>query len=397
MPKNSTLAVHGGEERSKAHDAVTTPIVCSATYAFRDTAEIVRYFEGDLEREEYGRYGNPTVRAAERKIAALEGAEDCALFATGMAAVTTALFELLKSGDHVILTSDCYRRTRQFVRTFLSRFGVSHTLVEPGEPAALAAAVQPGKTRLIVSESPTNPYLRVADLRALAQVRDRFPGVNLLIDSTFATPFNQRSLELGADLSLQSCTKYLAGHNDVLGGAISGRAPLIAAIRDLRGVLGGNLDPHAAYLLIRGLKTLSLRVEQHNRTALQMAQWLESHRRVRRVFYPGLPSHPDHGVAREQMKGFGGVVSFLVDGGLREASRFVDACKLATIAPSLGAVDTLIEQPALMSYFELTSDERAAIGIHDNLIRLSVGIEDAEDLIADLAQALDAAYAQSSR
>jgi len=397
MPKDSTLAVHGGEERRKAHDSVTTPIICSATYAFRDTAEIVRYFEGHLEREEYGRYGNPTVRAAERKIAALEGAEDCALFASGMAAVTTALFELLKSGDHVILTSDCYRRTRQFVRTFLSRFGVSHTLVEPGDSAALAAAVQPGKTRLIVSESPTNPYLRVADLRALAKVRDRFPSVNVLIDSTFATPVNQRSLELGADLSLQSCTKYLAGHNDVLAGAISGRAPLIAAIRDLRGVLGGVLDPHAAYLLTRGLKTLSLRVERHNRTALQIAQWLESHRRVRRVFYPGLPSHPDHGIAREQMKGFGGVVSFLVEGGLREASRFVDACNLATIAPSLGAVETLIEQPALMSYFELTSEERAAIGIHDNLIRLAVGIEDPEDLIGDLAQAFDASYGASSR
>ena len=393
MPKDSTLAVHGGEERRKAHDAVTTPIVCTATYAFQDTAEIVRYFDGEIEREEYGRYGNPTVRAAERKIAALEGAEDCALFASGMAAVTTTMFELLKSGDHVILTSDCYRRTRQFVRAFLSRFGVAHTLVEPGDTAALAAAVRPGKTRLIVSESPTNPYLRVADLRALAEVRDRFRGINLLIDSTFATPMNQRALELGADLSIQSCTKYLAGHNDVLAGAISGRAPLIAAIRDLRGVLGGNLDPHAAYLLVRGLKTLSLRVERQNRTALQVAQWLESQRRVRRVFYPGLPSHPDHKVAREQMKGFGGVVSFLLDGGLREASRFVDACKLATIAPSLGGVETLIEQPALMSYYELTTAEREAIGIYDSLIRLSVGIEDADDLIADLAQALDAASA----
>ena len=397
MPKDSTLAVHGGEERRKAHDAVTTPIVCSATYAFQDTAEIVRYFEGEVEREEYGRYGNPTVRAAEKKIAALEGAEDCAVFASGMAAVTTTLFELLKSGDHVILTSDCYRRTRQFVRAFLSRFGVTHTLVEPGDTHALAAAVQPGKTRLIVSESPTNPYLRVADLRALAEVRDQFRGVNLLIDSTFATPMNQRSLELGADLSLQSCTKYLAGHNDVLAGAISGRAPLIAAIRDLRGVLGGNLDAHSAYLLVRGIKTLSLRVERQNRTALEVARWLESRKGVRRVFYPGLPSHPDHAVAREQMKGFGGVVSFLLEGGLREASRFVDACKLATIAPSLGAVETLIEQPALMSYFELTTEEREAIGISDSLVRLSVGIEDAEDLIADLAQALDASAAAPPR
>jgi cystathionine gamma-synthase len=208
---------------------------------------------------------------------------------------------------------------------------------------------------------------------------------------------NQRALELGADLSLQSCTKYLAGHNDVLAGAISGRAPLVAAIRDLRGVLGGNLDPHSAYLLLRGIKTLSLRVDRQNRSALEVARWLESRKGVRRVFYPGLPSHPDHAVAREQMKGFGGVVSFLLEGGLREASRFVDACKLATIAPSLGAVETLVEQPALMSYFELTTQEREAIGIYDNLIRLSVGIEDAEDLIADLSQALDAASAERPR
>jgi len=395
MPREdrfSTLSVHGGEERRKAHDAVTTPIVCTATYGFADTAELTRYFEGDLEREEYGRYGNPTVRAAERKIAALEGAEDCALFASGMAAVTTALFELLKAGDHVILTADCYRRTRQFVRSFLSRFGVEHSLVEPGDLRALSEAVRPGRTKLIVSESPTNPYLRVADLRGLAAVRDRFPGVNLLIDSTFATPVNQRALELGADLVLQSGTKYLAGHNDVLAGAVSGRAPLISAIRDLRGVLGGTLDPHAAYLLLRGIKTLSLRVARQNRSALAVARWLESHPRVKRVFYPGLPSHPDHAVAREQMSGFGGVVSFLVEGGLREASRFVDACRLATIAPSLGAVETLVEQPALMSYFELTTAEREAIGIFDNLIRLAVGIEDAEDITADLEQAFAAAY-----
>jgi cystathionine gamma-synthase len=384
----STLSVHGGEERRKANDAVTTPIYCTATYGFADTAEIARYFEGEIEREEYGRYGNPSVRAAEQKIAALEGAEDCALFSSGMAAVTTAIFELVKAGEHLVLTSDCYRRTRQFVRVFLSRFGVEHTLVEPGDVDALAAAVRPGKTKLIVSESPTNPYLRVADLRALARVRDRFPGVNLLIDSTFATPVNQRALELGADLAVQSCTKYLAGHNDLLAGSISGRAPLVASIRDLRGVLGGTLDPHAAYLLSRGLKTLALRVEQHNRTALRVAQWLEAQPRVSQVWYPGLASHPDHAVAREQMKGFGGVVSFRVKGGKAAASRLVDACKLATIAPSLGAVETLIEQPALMSYYELTSEERAAIGIHDDLVRLSVGIEDAEDLIADLQQAI---------
>jgi cystathionine gamma-synthase len=388
MATLDTVAVHGGEPRKNAHDALTTPIVCSATYAFADTAEIVDYFEGRKQREEYGRYGNPTARVAEQKIAALEGAEDCAVFATGMAAVTTAILELVKGGEHVVLTSDCYRRTRQFVRTVLGRFGVEHTLVEPGDAEAVARAVRPGKTRLIISESPTNPYLRVADLRALARVRDRFAGVNLLVDSTFATPMNQRALDFGVDLAVQSGTKYLAGHNDVLAGAVSGRAPLIAAIRDLRGVLGGTLDGHAAYLLLRGMKTLSLRVERQNRTALEVARFLEEHPRVQRVWYPGLESHPDHAVAREQMKGFGGVVTFLLRGSLENASRFIDRCKLATLAPSLGAVETLIEQPALMSYYELTTEQREAIGIKDGLIRLSVGIEGAQDIIEDLRQAL---------
>lgn len=387
----STLSVRGPEPRQKAYDAVATPIVSTATYAFRDTAELRRHFDGLSEREEYGRYGNPTVRAAEQKVAALDGAEDAALFASGMAAVTTALFELLKGGDHVVLTSDCYRRTRQFVRGFLGRYGVEHTLVEPGDLGALRAALRPGKTRLIISESPTNPYLRVADLRALVAAKEGCPGANLLIDSTFATPVNQRPLEWGVDLVVHSCTKYHGGHNDLLAGAVLGRAPLISAIRDLRGVLGGTLDAQSAFLLLRGIKTLALRVERQNESALRLARFLEQHPRVSRVYYPGLPSHPDHAVAREQMSGFGGVVSFQVRGGLEQASALVDACKLATLAPSLGGVDTLIEQPALMSYYELTTEEREALGIFDNLIRLSVGIEDPQDIQDDLAQALERA------
>jgi cystathionine gamma-synthase len=389
-PGSGTLAVHGGEPRKKAHDSVTTPIVWSATYAFSDTAEIERYFKGDLEREEYGRYGNPTVRAAEQKLAVLEGADEAALFASGMAATTTALFELLKAGDHVVLTSDCYRRTRQFVTRFLSRMGVESTLVEPGDETALRGALRPGRTKVILAESPTNPYLRVADLAIFAYARDACPGANLIIDGTFATPVNQRPLELGADLVLHSCTKYLGGHNDLLAGAVCGRAGLVQAIKDLRGVLGGVLDPQSAFLLIRGLKTLPLRVHRQNQTALAVARWLEQHPRVRCVFYPGLPSHPDHAVAARQMRGFGGVVSFRVRGDMRETSRVIDACQLATIAPSLGATETLIEQPAYMSYFELTTEERQAIGIHDDLVRLSLGLEDAEDVIADLSQALSA-------
>jgi cystathionine gamma-synthase len=388
--KLGTVAVHAGGKRKNAYDAIATPIVASATYVFESTAELKDHFEGRIDREEYGRYGNPTVRAAERKIAELEGADDCALFASGMAAATNCLLALLKSGDHVVMTSDCYRRTRQFVGTVLGRYQVASTLVEPGDWAGLESAIRPGKTRLIVSESPTNPYLRVADLPRLAALRDRHPGVRLIIDSTFATPVNQRPLSLGADLVLHSCTKYFGGHNDLLAGAICGKGGMVSALRDFRGVLGGTLDPHSAYLLVRGLKTLDLRLQRQNKSALQIARWLEARPDIERVYYPGLESHPDFEIARAQMSGFGGVVSFLVRGGLDEASRVVDACRLATIAPSLGGVETLIEQPALMSYYELTSEERRAIGIRENLIRLSVGIEDVDDLIADLSQALGA-------
>ena len=389
MPEDlGTLAVHGGEPRKKAFDSVTAPVIHSATYAFENTAEIERYFRGEIEREEYGRYGNPTVRAAEKKIAALDGAEDAALFASGMAAITTALFELLKSGDHLVLTNDCYRRTRQFVGRFLAKLGVESTLVEPGDERALRAALRPGRTKVILAESPTNPYLRVADLGQLSRARDACGGANLIVDATFATPVNQRPLAQGVDLVVHSATKYLGGHNDLLAGVVCGRAGLVQAIKDLRGVLGGMLDPQSAFLLIRGLKTLPLRVRRQNESALRIASWLEKHPRVRQVFYPGLPSHPDHAQAARQMSGFGGVVSFRLKADAAATSRFVDGCKLATIAPSLGATETLIEQPALMSYFELTSKEREAIGIYDDLVRLSIGLEDPQDLIADLDQAL---------
>ena len=390
-PRWGTLAVHGGEPRRKAYDSVTTPIVSSATYAFQDTAEIARYFEGEIDREEYGRYGNPTVRAAEAKLAALEGAADAALFPSGMSAITTALLALLKTGDHVILTSDGYRRTRQFVTVILARLGVEHTLVAPDDERALMAALRPGKTRVIIGESPTNPYLRVADLLLFARARDACPGANLMVDATFATPINQRPLEGGADLVIHSCTKYLGGHNDLLAGALCGRAPLLSLIKDLRGVVGGVLDPQSAFLLIRGLKTLPLRVQRQNQTALAVARWLEQQPRVRQVFYPGLESHPDHALAARTMRGFGGVVSFRVRGDAQLTSRVVDGCKLATIAPSLGATETLIEQPALMSYFDKTTAEREAIGIFDDLVRLSVGLEDERDIIDDLAQALEGA------
>ncbi|MBX3248806.1 MAG: aminotransferase class I/II-fold pyridoxal phosphate-dependent enzyme [Myxococcales bacterium] len=382
-----TLAVHGGEPRRYDFDALAAPIVQTATYTFRDTAELVAFFEGRTSREEeYGRYGNPSVRLVEQKVAALEGAEDGIAFASGMAAVTTAILALVKSGSHVVLFSDCYRRTRQFVTTFLDRFGVSSTLVPPADLDALEAALRP-ETKLVVSEAPTNPYQTVPDLPRLARIcRER--RIKTLIDSTFATPVNLRPIEHGIDLVVHSATKYLGGHNDVLGGVLVGKQGLVSIVRDLRHVLGGVLDPHAAYLIHRGIKSLAVRVRQQNASALAMAQTLEGHPRVRRVWYPGLASHPNHEVARELMTGFGGVVTFELDASLEETSAFIDACEIPRIAPSLGGVESLIEQPALMSYFELTTEQRQAVGISDSLVRYAVGIEDADELIADLLRAL---------
>jgi cystathionine gamma-synthase len=388
---NATDSVHAGDSRRKSYDSIPMPVVQTATYEFADTAELVAYTEGrhpTADRGEYGRYGNPTVRAVEQRISALEGTEDAVLFASGMAAVTTTMLALLKAGQHVILFQDCYRRTLEFVTDVLTRFGVAHTLLPAGDVAALPDAIRP-ETRLVVSESPTNPYLACIDLeRVVAACRTR-RTVKSLIDATFATPVNCRPAAFGVDLVVHSATKYLAGHNDVMAGVVCGSSGLVSMIRDLRGVLGSVCDPHAAFLVGRGLKTLALRVEKQNATAMAVAERLSQHPRIERVFYPGLPTHATHAVARAQMRGFGGVVSFIVKGGLDAASRVVDGTRLARIAVSFGGVETLIEQPAIMSYYEMTSEQRQAIGIADGLIRLSVGIEDAGDLIADLEQALE--------
>lgn len=392
MHGGSTRAVHGGAQRSKAYNALQTPVVQTATYTFADTQALVDFMEaktwgdGDA-REEYGRYGNPTVAAVERKLAALDGGGDAVLYASGMAAITSLLLTILPSGAHIVITDDCYRRTRQFCLSFLKRFGIETTVVPMGDYAAMEAAIIPKQTRIIISESPTNPYLRIADVQRIAALGRRH-RVLTLIDSTFATPINQRPLEWGIDFVLHSATKYLAGHNDLLAGVVVGRADRIKALRDSRGVLGGVVDPHAAYLLERGVKTLGVRVRQQNETALTVARYLEGHPAVDRVWYPGLPSHPDHATAAAQMNGFGGVVTFEINGDLKTTSKFIDSLQIPYIAPSLGGVESLIEQPALMSYYEKTSEERAALGIKDNLVRFAVGIEDADDILADLEGAL---------
>jgi cystathionine gamma-synthase len=297
------------------------------------------------------------------------------------------MLTLLSGGDHLVMVSGSYRRTREFALTFLSRWGIETTLVPVDEPAALATAIRP-TTRLIFSETPTNPYLRVMDLPRMVEIA-RQHSVTTIVDSTFATPINLRPLEYGVDLVIHSATKYLGGHNDLLAGAVVGSGKILGTIEKTRGVLGGVGNPHDAYLLLRGLKTLDLRVRRQNENGQRVAQFLEGHPAVRRVYYPGLPSHPDYEVARRQMAGFGGVVSFEIEGHGEDedkTGRFIDLLCLPYIGPTLGGVESIVEQPAVL--LSLDRAERQAAGIKDSLVRYALGIEDADDLIADLNQAL---------
>ncbi len=387
----SSIAVHAGERRGRCHDAITTPIVQTSTYTFDNTDILINYHEGRIEHGEYGRYGNPTVQTAEAKLAALEaGKEDtCSalLCSSGMNAVTMTLLAILPTGSHIVLTDDCYRRTRQFVTTFLSRLGIHHTVVPPCDYAAMEAAIT-SNTRLLLSESPSNPYLRVLDMEQIVKIAQAH-HLQTIIDATFATPYNIRPLDYGVDLVLHSATKYLGGHNDLLAGVVIGRESLISPLRDMQAMTGGICDPNSAYLLLRGLKTFVLRMERHNTTAMAVARFLQDHPRIERVHYPGLESHPDYVTAVAQMRGFGGVVSCEIAGNLQETSRFVDRLQMHSIAPSLGSVESMVVQPAIMSFYDMHPEERQAIGIRDNLVRLACGIEDPEDIIADLAQALE--------
>jgi len=382
-----TRSVHAGEESGNPYSSLTQPIIQTSTYTFRDTAELLDFKEGRVVRDEYGRYGNPTLRAAEGKLAALDEGEEALLFPSGMSAVTTTLLALLSPGAHMILTEECYRRTRQFCTTLLSRYGVQVSLAEPGDYRKVAALIRP-ETKLLLTESPTNPYLHMIDLPAIVKVgKER--NVKVLIDSTFATPYNQRPLVYGVDLVIHSATKYLGGHNDLLAGAVVGPRSLVSTLREVQGILGCVTDPQTAYLLIRGLKTFELRMARHNENGMAVARFLQSHPKVRRVHYPGLESHPSYKVARDQMRGFGGVVSFEIDGDFAAANAFIDRLRIPRIAPSLGGVESLVENVALMSYYELGPEGWRAMGIQDSLVRYSVGIEDADDLIADLKQSLD--------
>ncbi len=382
----STECVQAGRGKHHGTHAITPPIVHSAPFCFDNTRDLTDFMEGRSERRqsEYGRMTNPTVTAVEERLAALEGAEKAQLFSSGMAAVTSLFFTLLQSGDHIILTSDSYRRTRDFGR-FLGKFGVEMDIVDP-LAKAIEDAVQPS-TRLIFSEIPTNPYLHFINLPEVVEIA-RKNNVLVIADSTFATPCNLKPLEIGVDLVIHSATKYLGGHNDLIAGVLAGSSAIVQPVTDMLMTLGGICDPNTAFLLSRGLKTLGVRVAKQNANGQAVAEFLEKHPKIQRVYYPGLESHPSHVLAKELMCGYGGVVTFLVDGSFDDTARFVDNLKIPQIAPSLGGVESLVEQVAIMSFWNLPRPEREALGIPDNLVRLAIGIEDAEDLIADLDQAL---------
>ena len=384
----STISVHAGELHHKPMDSITDPVVLASTYTFEDTQSVIDFIEQKLPREEYGRYGNPNERIVERKLAALEGGEQAVIYSSGMAAIVGVFMAKLSAGDEVVFFDECYHRSREFCAKHLSRFGVKTHQVPACDYDAMEAAINEN-TKLLVSESPTNPHLSCVDLEKFAAIGKR-NSVETLIDATLATPYNVKPLDYGIDYVLHSATKYLAGHNDLLAGVIIGSARQLEDIRYLRGIMGSVNSPHNMYLLQRGLKTFDIRMQQHNRNGMAVAEFLESHPKVEKVYYPGLDSHRDHTLAASQMRGYGGLVTFLIkDADWRQTADVIDRIKIAKIAPSLGGVESLIEQPLVISYFECTPEERVQYGIPDNMVRMSCGIEDSNDLIADLKQAIE--------
>jgi cystathionine beta-lyase/cystathionine gamma-synthase len=381
-----TELLHAGERGRPGVSPLVTPIYATSTFVFASAAELEAYQQGRHDLYIYSRYANPTVEAAEAKLAVLEGAAAALVTSSGQAATTTALFGLLAAGDEVVCSAAIYGGTLQIVVNHLQRFGVAvrmASLEELAEPERLFGP----RTRALWFESPINPTLRCIDIRRVANAC-RAAGVTSIIDNTFASPVNQQPLALGVDLIMHSATKYLNGHSDVTAGALAGSRALIDRLQPARKLFGGVLEPVAAFALARGMKTLAVRMARHNASAMTVASWLDGDRRVSRVFYPGLPSHPDHAIARRQMCGFGGMVTFDVDGGYEQACRLYDRLTVIQRAASLGGVESLCSLPVLTSQYGLNDAQLAAAGVTRGMVRLSIGLEHPDDLIADLDQAL---------
>jgi cystathionine gamma-synthase len=380
-----TEAVRGGTDLDRKNAPLATPIYQTSTFEVIDNDQQVRATNTD---RFYTRNGNPTNTVAESAIAELEGADAALLFASGMGAITTSILALLKSGDHIVAQRDIYGGVTKFFSQWLPKLGIETTLVDTTEYDQHARAVRPN-TKLLYLESPTNPLVRVVDLQKAAALAKEHALITM-IDSTFATPINQRPIEFGIDLVMHSGTKYFGGHSDLICGIIAGRQDLIEKIHETRTTLGGVMDPHAAWLLLRGIKTLAVRVQRQNENALRVAQFLARHSKVRRVHYPLLEGHPERAVARKQMQGGGGMLSFEVDGSGEDARRLSESLHLFTLAPSLGGVDSLVCIPVLTSHAMISAEQRQKMGVTEQLIRLSIGIENVDDLIADLEQAFAA-------
>ncbi len=393
MKKNrrsaETQAVRGGMDLSKKNGPLSTPIYQTSTFEVTDMEEQVRATPTD---HFYTRYGNPTHTVAENAIAELEGADAALLFASGMSAISTTILALTKAGDHIVAQRDIYGGATKFFTQWLPKFGVEVTLVDTTDYEQHARAIRPN-TKILHLESPTNPTLRVVDLKRVAALAKEH-GVTTLVDSTFATPINCRPVEFGIDLVMHSGTKYFGGHADLICGIIAGRRDLIETIHSTRTTLGCNMDPHAAWLLLRGIKTLAVRVQRQNENALKVAQFLQSHPKVRSVSYPFLEDHPQRALAMQQMRGGGGVLSFEVEGTGEDACRFAEALELFTLAPSLGGVESLVTIPVITSHAMIRAEERQKMGVTEQMVRLSLGIESAEDLIADLERGLSAVKAE---
>jgi cystathionine beta-lyase/cystathionine gamma-synthase len=384
--KTATDLVRRASAPIRHADPLTTPIYETTTFVFDSAEEVRAYNEGRSPKYLYTRYGNPTVVAVEQKLATLEGAEAAMLLSSGQAATTTALLGLLESGAEIVCSSAIYGGTLHLMAELLPKFGIRTRFV-PVEALREPAHVISDTTRLLWFESPINPTLRCVDIAAVANAC-RARGVIAVVDNTFASPINQQPLSLGVDLVMHSATKYLNGHSDVTAGVLAGRSALLEPVQKARRMFGTILDPHAAYALGRGLKTLAVRMERHNATALKVAEWLAADSRVTQVYYPGLPQHPDHEIARRQMRGFGGMVCVDVGGGYEGAARFFDRLTLFNRAASLGGVESLCSLPVLTSQWGHTEEELRSAGVTHSMARLSVGMEDPDDLIADLDQAL---------
>ena len=382
-----TRAVWSGERDERWMGATQVPVALSVSFGYSTVEKWLEVALGKKTGHIYGRNTNPTVAAFEEKVRDLEGAEAATSFASGMAAISNTLFTLLSPGDRVVSIKDTYGGTNKIFVEFLPRFQIEVSLCDTTDHAAIEKAITSG-CKLLYLETPTNPTIKVVDIRRLSDAAHR-TGALVVVDNTFATPINQRPLQLGADLVIHSATKFLGGHADALGGVVCGPAELVQPIYHFREINGACLEPMSAYLLLRGMKTLHLRVRQQNDNALQIARFLQSHPRVQTVFYPGLPAHEGHEIAQRQMSGFGGVLSFALRGGFESVKVFLPRLRYANLAANLGAVETIAGPPATTSHVESTPQERAEAGIPEALIRYSVGIEDANDLIADVGQALD--------